>query len=158
MREGDIIRDGYDEDVDYLRSVMHDGKGFIEKITAEEREKTGIKNLKIAQNKVFGYYIEVTNSYLSQVPDRYIRKQTLSNCERYITQELKERKPMIPERTRSARLNMRFSAVSAILSRKTAHAYRRRRLIARLDVFSLASVAVKTNIFAPMSIKATKSR
>ena len=82
VREGDMIRDGYHADVDYLRAIMKDGKGWIDRITAEEREATGIKNLKIGYNKVFGYYIEVTKSFIDQVPDRYIRKQTLANCER----------------------------------------------------------------------------
>ena len=69
---------------------MMDGKGWLEKLAEEERTKTGIKTLKVNYNKIFGYYIEVTKSLIGQVPDRYIRKQTLSNCERYITQELKD--------------------------------------------------------------------
>jgi len=90
IREGGIIKDGYNSDVDELRSVLNDGKGWIAKAEADEREKTGIKNLKISYNRVFGYYIEVTKSMLSLVPETYIRKQTLANCERYITDELKQ--------------------------------------------------------------------
>ncbi len=90
IREGGIIADGYNKDVDELRAIMHDGKSLVEKIAEQEREKTGIKTLKIGYNKVFGYYIEVTKSFIAQVPDTYIRKQTLANCERYITQELKD--------------------------------------------------------------------
>ncbi len=90
VREGGFIRDGYHPDVDYLRSVMKDGKHWIEETEKAERDITGIKNLKVSYNRVFGYYIEVSKSNLDQVPDRYIRKQTLANCERYITNELKE--------------------------------------------------------------------
>ncbi len=90
VREGGFIRDGYHPDVDYLRSVMKDGKHWIEETEKAEREITGIKNLKVSYNRIFGYYIEVSKSNLEQVPDRYIRKQTLANCERYITNELKE--------------------------------------------------------------------
>ena len=90
VREGGMIRPGYHPDVDYLRGVRENGRGWIEEIEAREREATGIKSLKVGYNKVFGYYIEVTKSYVSEVPDRYIRKQTLTNCERYITEQLKE--------------------------------------------------------------------
>lgn len=90
VREGGIIKDGYNEDIDKLRSIMKDGKYWISKIEETEREKTGIKTLRVAYNRVFGYYIEVTKSNLEDVPDRYIRKQTLANCERFITNELKE--------------------------------------------------------------------
>ncbi len=89
VREGGIIREGYNSDVDTLRYDLTNGKDVIAAIEADEREKTGIKLLKVRYNKVFGYYIEVTNSFKDMVPDRYIRKQTLTNCERYITDELK---------------------------------------------------------------------
>lgn len=95
MKEGNIIRDGYNEEVDKLRRAKSDGKDWLAKLENEEREKTGIKNLKIKYNKVFGYYLEVTNSYKSMVPDYYTRKQTLANAERYITPELKELEDMI---------------------------------------------------------------
>ena len=90
MKEGGIIRDGYNPEVDNLRRAKSDGKGWLAKLEEEEREKTGIKNLKIKYNKVFGYYLEVTNSNKNMVPDYYTRKQTLANAERYITPELKE--------------------------------------------------------------------
>ena len=90
MKEGGIIKDGYHEEVDRLRSAKSDGKEWLAKLEEEEREKTGIKNLKIRFNKVFGYYLEVTNSFKNMVPDYYIRKQTLANAERYIIPELKE--------------------------------------------------------------------
>ena len=90
VREGGFIREGYNADVDYLHSIMRDGKRWIGEIENAERDKTGIKTLRVSYNRVFGYYIEVTKSYANLVPDRYIRKQTLANCERYITEELKE--------------------------------------------------------------------
>ena len=90
VREGGFIRGGYNSDVDYLRDIMQNGKGMVAAIEAREKERTGIKSLKVGYNKVFGYYIEVSKSYYDQVPDDYIRKQTLANCERFITQELKD--------------------------------------------------------------------
>ncbi|WP_024834366.1 DNA mismatch repair protein MutS [Ruminiclostridium josui] len=90
IKEGGIIKDGYNSEVDKLRMASIQGKDWIAALEASEREKTGIKNLKVGFNRVFGYYIEVTKSYFSLVPEEYIRKQTLANCERYITPELKE--------------------------------------------------------------------
>ena len=89
VKDGGIIKLGYDEEIDKLKTATIQGKNWIIELEAEEREKTGIKNLKVGFNKVFGYYIEVTKSNLNQVPDRYIRKQTLTNAERFITEELK---------------------------------------------------------------------
>ena len=89
VKEGGLIKLGFDEEVDKLKTATTDGKNWIIKLEAEEKEKTGIKGLKVGFNKVFGYYIEVTKSNVSLVPDRYIRKQTLTNGERYITEELK---------------------------------------------------------------------
>lgn len=89
-KEGGMIKTGYNPEVDELREVMNNGQGYLAKIEASEKEKTGIKNLKISYNRVFGYYIEVSKSFIDQVPDYYIRKQTLTNCERYITGELKD--------------------------------------------------------------------
>ena len=90
VREGGMIRCGFNSELDSLREIVASGKGFIASIQTDEQEKTGIKKLKIGYNRVFGYYIEVPNSFSQLVPDEYIRKQTLVNCERYITQELKE--------------------------------------------------------------------
>ena len=90
VREGGFIRPGYDSEVDRLHDILSGGKGVIAQVEAREREKTGIKSLKVGYNKVFGYYIEVSKSYYDQVPGDYIRKQTLAGCERYITQELKD--------------------------------------------------------------------
>jgi DNA mismatch repair protein MutS len=90
VKEGGIIKEGYNSEVDKLRKATTEGKTWVAALESSEREKTGIKNLKVGFNKVFGYFIEVTKSYYSLVPDSYIRKQTLANCERYITQELKD--------------------------------------------------------------------
>ena len=88
-KDGGVIRDGFNEELDKLRHIISGGKDIITDIEKREREETGIKNLKISYNRVFGYYIEVTKSYYDLVPERYIRKQTLANCERFITEELK---------------------------------------------------------------------
>ncbi len=152
LRDGGLIRDGYDPDVDYLRSVMSNGKGWIEEIEEKERSVTGIKNLRIGYNKVFGYYIEVTRSQIDQVPDRYIRKQTLANCERYITEELKDMEATVLGA--ADKLNaMEFAlftklreAVAAASARIQTAASR----IAELDVYlSLAEVAFKNNYVCP---------
>ena len=90
VREGGFIQGGYNSEVDQLRDILQNGKGMVAAIEAREKEKTGIKSLKVGYNKVFGYYIEVSKSYYDLVPDTYIRKQTLANCERFITQELKD--------------------------------------------------------------------
>ena len=90
VREGGFIRAGWNADVDYLRDIQANGKGMVAQVEAREKERTGIKSLKVGYNKVFGYYIEVSKSYYDQVPEDYIRKQTLVNCERFITQELKD--------------------------------------------------------------------
>ena len=89
VKDGGVIKEGFNEQLDGLRNIISGGKGIIESIEQKEKDETGIKNLKIGFNKVFGYYIEVTKSYIDLVPERYIRKQTLANCERYITDELK---------------------------------------------------------------------
>ena len=91
VREGGMIRSGYHEELDRLRETVTDGKGWLKRIAEEEREKTGIRTLKIGYNRVFGYYIEVSKSFMDQVPDTYIRKQTLANAERYVTEELKKK-------------------------------------------------------------------
>lgn len=90
IREGGMIKDGYDKDVDYLRQSKFEGKNWLAQLESEEKERTGIKSLKVKYNKVFGYYLEVTNSFVNLVPEDYIRKQTLSNAERYTTIKLKE--------------------------------------------------------------------
>jgi len=152
VREGGMIVDGYNSDVDYLRSVMRDGKGWIEKVASEEREATGIKTLKIGYNKVFGYYIEVSKSFMNQTPDRYIRKQTLANCERYITQELKDMEATIlgaSDRVCSLEYDI-FQEIRAKVAENSERIRKVAELIATLDVYvSLASVAAKNKYVRP---------
>ena len=152
LREGGIIREGYNRDVDYLRSVMADGKGWIEKVMLEEREKTGIKTLKIGYNKVFGYYIEVTRSLLDQVPDRYIRKQTLANCERYITQELKDMEATIlgaADKVCTLEYEL-FQQVRADIADKSDRIRKVASLLSKVDVYlSLATVASRNKYVCP---------
>ena len=152
VREGGIIKEGYNKDVDYLRSVMRDVKGCIDKIAAEEREATGIKNLKVGYNKVFGYYIEVTKSFINQVPDRYIRKQTLANCERYITQELKDMEATVLGASDKV-CSLEYEIFQDIRSKVAENSDRIRRtaeLIARTDVYvSLATVAARNKYVRP---------
>ncbi|MCL2486312.1 MAG: DNA mismatch repair protein MutS [Oscillospiraceae bacterium] len=152
VREGGIIRQGYSEEVDLLREDMDGGDGSIARLESQERGETGIPKLKIGYNRVFGYYIEVTNSYKSQVPDRYIRKQTLSNCERYITPELKEIEGrVLGARDRCVKLEYDLfsdvrTKVAAALDRvqKTADA------VAKLDVLrSLAEVSQNNRYVRP---------
>ena len=90
IREGCIIKDGFDPDIDHLRTAKTEGKNWLADLEVQDRERTGIKNLKIKYNKVFGYYFEVTNSFQGMVPEDYVRKQTLSNAERYTNAKLKE--------------------------------------------------------------------
>lgn len=152
VRDGGMIKDGYDEGVDYLRSVMHDGKGWIEKIEADEREKTGIKNLKIGYNRVFGYYIEVTRSFISLVPDRYIRKQTLTGCERYITQDLKDKESTIlgaADKVTNLEYEI-FGRVRAFVAERSERIQKAASLIAAADVYmSLGTVASKNKYVCP---------
>ena len=152
VREGGMIADGYNADVDNFRDIMRDGKGYIESIAESEREKTGIKTLKIAYNKVFGYYIEVTRSFLDQVPESYIRKQTLANCERYITQELKEMESTIlgaTDKVCSLEYEL-FCEVRNYVAENSRRIQKAAALMARLDVYySLATVAAKNSYVRP---------
>ena len=152
VREGGFIKDGYNEDVDTLRSIMNDGRGWISKIEEAEREKTGIKTLKIGYNRVFGYYIEVTKSLISQVPERYIRKQTLSNCERYITEELKNMESAVlgaNEKLCALEYTL-FCQLREKIAENLKRIQKSANMLARLDVYvSLAEVAVKNNYVCP---------
>ena len=152
VREGEMIRDGFDPEVDRLRSILHGGKSFLAQMEAEEKEKTGIRTLKIGYNKVFGYYIEVSNSFKDQVPDHYIRKQTLVNGERYITQELKDLEhDVLTAKDRDAALEYElFSALRAKLAESVTRVQLAASLIAQLDTLcSFAAVAVKNNYCQP---------
>ena len=152
VREGGIIAEGFNESVDYLRSVLRDGKDWIHRATAEEKEKTGIKTLKIGYNKVFGYYIEVSKSFVDQVPENYIRKQTLANAERYITHELKDMEATIlgaDDKLCSLEFEL-FSEVRNFVAENSARIQKSAALVAKLDVYlSLATVAAKNNYTRP---------
>ncbi|MBO5716180.1 MAG: DNA mismatch repair protein MutS [Clostridia bacterium] len=152
VRDGGIILEGYNGEVDHLRSIMTDGHSWIEKITQQEREATGIKTLKINYNKVFGYYIEVTKSLISLVPDTYIRKQTLSNCERYITQELKDVEATIlgaADKVCALEYNL-FQEIRQKIADQSERIRKSANLVATIDVYnSLAAVAAKNNYVKP---------
>ena len=152
MKEGGIIKDGYNETVDNYRNAKKEGKQWLSELEASEREKTGIRTLKVKFNKVFGYYIEVTNSFKDQVPDYYTRKQTLTNAERYITPKLKELEDMIlgaEDRLYALEYDLFCKirdtvAKEVVRIQKTAHA------IAMLDVFaSLSYVASRNQYVRP---------
>lgn len=152
MKEGNIIRDGYNEEVDKLRRAKSDGKDWLAKLENDEREKTGIKNLKIKYNKVFGYYLEVTNSYKDLVPDYYTRKQTLANAERYITPELKELEDMIlgAEDKLYALEYELYSEVRETIAGQVERIQQTAKAVAALDAFSsFALVAERNNYVRP---------
>ncbi len=152
MKEGGIIKDGYNEEVDRLRSAKSDGKEWLAKLESDEREKTGIKNLRVRYNKVFGYYLEVTNSYKDLVPDYYTRKQTLANAERYIIPELKELEDTIlgaEDRLYALEYQI-FSDVRDQIAKEVLRIQTAARIIAKLDAFaSLALVAERNHYVRP---------
>ena len=153
VREGGFIRDGYHEEVDRLRHIMNGGKGVLAEIEAKEKERTGIRTLKIGYNKVFGYYIEVSNSFKDQVPETYIRKQTLVNGERYITQELKDLEHDIlsaSDRVSALEYEL-FTRLRQELSGHVARIQATAAAVAEADCLcSLAAVAVKNNYCCPV--------
>ncbi|MDD2979217.1 MAG: DNA mismatch repair protein MutS [Hespellia sp.] len=152
MKEGGIIRDGYDEEVDKLRHAKSDGKDWLAALESQEREKTGIKNLRIKYNKVFGYYLEVTNSFKDMVPDYYTRKQTLTNAERYIIPELKELEDTIlgAEDKLYALEYELYSKVRDEIGSQVQRIQDTAKAVAQVDVFaSLALVAERNNYVRP---------
>ena len=152
VREGGFIRDGFHPEVDRLRDILSGGKSVIAEVEAREKEKTGIKSLKVGYNKVFGYYIEVSKSYYDQVPDAYIRKQTLAGCERYITQELKDLEhTVLTASDRVVALEYEiFTDLRAQVSARMERIQGTAAAVAELDALcSLASAAVKNNYCRP---------
>ncbi len=152
VREGGMIREGFNGDVDYYRSIMQNGSSIMESIEEREKNDTGIRTLKVGYNKVFGYYIEVSKSFTSSVPERYIRKQTLTNCERYITQELKEMETTIltAEQKLVELEYMLFTTLRNCVSEKCDKLREAAAFIAELDVYaSLAEVASKNSYVCP---------
>ena len=153
VREGGLIKEGYNAEIDSLKAIMTDGAGVIASIENEQRELTGIPKLKVGYNRVFGYYIEVSNSYKNMVPETYIRKQTLANCERFITQELKELEGrIIGAKDRSVALEYEvFSAIRSTIAGEINRLQRTAKSLAVLDVLaSLAQVAVNNNYVCPV--------
>ena len=144
IKDGGIIKLGYDEEIDKLKTAQTEGKTWLVQLEAEEKEKTGIKNLKIGFNKVFGYFIEVTKSYLDQVPDRFIRKQTLTNAERYITEDLKNLENQILGAEEKV-INLEYNAFVEIreeISKNVTRLQTTSEVISSLDVLtSFAQVA-----------------
>ena len=152
MKAGGIIKDGYHEEVDRLRHAKSDGKEWLAKLESEEREKTGIKNLRIKYNKVFGYYLEVTNSFKNMVPDYYTRKQTLANAERYIITELKELEDTIlgAEDKLYALEYQIYCEVRNAIADEVVRIQKTARAVAQIDTLtSLALVAEQNNYVRP---------
>ena len=152
LREGGLIRDGANKELDELRAVQSGGKGMLTQIEAREKEKTGIRNLRVGYNRVFGYYIEVAKGQLSLVPDTYIRKQTLSTGERYITEELKElESTILTAKDRIIALEYElFTQLRQAVAAESARVKQTAQAIAQLDVLcSFAAVAVHNNYCRP---------
>ena len=152
QKDGGIIREGFNADVDKYRRSRTDGKKWLAELEAREKERTGIKNLKIKYNRVFGYSLEVTNSFKDQVPDNYVRKQTLANAERYITQELKDLEDLIlgaEDRLYALEYEL-FADVREKVGREVVRIQKTAKAVAALDVFaSLALVAERNNFVKP---------
>lgn len=152
LKDGGIIKDGYNEEIDKYRNAKTEGKRWLSQLETREREATGIKNLRIKYNKVFGYYLEVTNSYKSQVPQTWTRKQTMANAERYITPELKELEDMILG-AEDKLFSMEYDIFASIRDQITAQVARIQstaKAVAHIDVFaSLALVADRNNYVRP---------
>ena len=152
IKDGGIIKLGYDEEIDKLKTAQTEGKNWLIALEAEEKEKTGIKNLKIGFNKVFGYFIEVTKSNLDQVPERYIRKQTLTNAERYITEELKNLENQILGAEEKV-VNLEYDAfvqIRELIAKNVVRLQKTSEVVSSLDVISsFAQVAEDMNYCMP---------
>lgn len=154
IKEGGIIRDGFDETIDKLRHAKTEGKDWLAKLEEEDRERTGIKNLRIRYNKVFGYYFEVTNSFKKQVPEDYIRKQTLTNAERYTNARLKELEDTIlnaEDKLYGLEYDM-FCDIRDAIAGEMERIQRTAKAIARLDVFASFSTVAERNHYVRPSI------
>ena len=152
VREGGMIKAGYNEEIDSLHDIMNNGTSILTEIENREKEATGIPKLKVSYNKVFGYFIEVTNSYKHLVPETYIRKQTLTNCERYITQELKDLEGrVLGAKDRCVALEYEtFCAVRSTVAGEVERIQKTAKALATLDsLSSLAQVAFNNNYCCP---------
>lgn len=154
IREGGIIKEGYDETIDQLRNAKTEGKTWLARLEETERERTGIKNLKVKYNKVFGYYLEVTNSYKNLVPEDYIRKQTLANAERYTTPRLKELEDMIlnAEDKLTALEYDKFCEIRDTIAGEIERIQKTAKAVARLDVFASLSLVAERNHYVRPSL------
>lgn len=152
VKEGGLIKKGFDENLDELREIATGGKSWVSKLEMQERQRTGIKSLRVRYNKIFGYYIEVTKANLSQVPDDYIRKQTLVNSERFVTPDLKEKESMIL--SAQEKMNaLEYELFSSIREKVALHSNEIRKTakaLSELDcLLALANVAVSNNYVRP---------
>ena len=147
IKEGGIIKEGFDEEIDHLKKAKTDGKTWLAELEEREREKTGIKNLRVRYNKVFGYYIEVTNSYKDLVPDYYIRRQTLANAERYTTEELSElARTILGAEDRLYALEYEtYVAIREKLAAEMERIQKTASVIAWTDVFASLALVAETN-------------
>ena len=152
IREGGFIKEGFSKEADELREMMNDGHSWMARIEQQEKDVTGIKNLKVGYNRVFGYYIEVTNSFKDMVPDRYVRKQTLTGAERYITEELKEMETKVlgaKERLVTLEYEL-FQRLREYVASNLTRIQKTAVALAKLDVYvSLSDVAKKNNYTCP---------
>ncbi|MDE6724532.1 MAG: DNA mismatch repair protein MutS, partial [Ruminiclostridium sp.] len=151
-RDGNYIKKGFNKELDHLRSITEGGENILREIESKEREATGIKTLKVGFNRVFGYYIEVSKGAVDQVPDRYIRKQTLTNGERYITEELKGiENELLTAGERIIKLEAKiFSEIRHFISERMKVVLRSAESVAEIDVLaSLAQVAIENNYVKP---------
>ena len=152
LRDGSAIRDGFDEELDSIRSLLRDGKGWISRLESTEKKRTGIKSLKVGYTGVFGYYIEVSRANLQLVPDNYLRKQTLANCERFITPELKEMEAkVISAQERSSALEHEiFHRVISLIADHAKEIQSRASALGELDVLcSFAEIASGNSFVRP---------
>ena len=152
LRDGNLIREGYNEELDELIHLLRDGKALILGLENQEREKTGISKLKIGYNKVFGYYIEVSNAHLEKVPEHYLRKQTLVNAERYITPQLKEfESRVLTAQERRLELEYQlFIEIRTTLAENSSRVLQTAQFLARIDVFTnLAEIARQNHYTRP---------
>ncbi len=154
IKEGGIIKEGYDETIDKLRNAKTEGKNWLAQLEADERERTGIKNLKVKYNKVFGYYLEVTNSYKGMVPEDYIRKQTLANAERYTTPRLKELEDSIlnAEDKLYGLEYERFCEIRDVIAGQMERIQRTAKGVAGLDVLTALSYVAERNHYVRPSL------
>ena len=154
VREGGIIKDGYNEGVDYLRKSKSEGKNWLANLESEEKEKTGIKTLKVKYNKVFGYYLEVSKSFIDMVPADYIRKQTLSNAERYTTEKLKELEDTIlnaQDKLCSLEFDL-FEEIRVYIEENLLRIQKTAKALAYLDVFCSLSYVAESNRYVRPNI------